>query len=238
MKSKEQLMEVIAKAKPERYAYLKEFFKCIPEKAVQEIFYAEVRKEERILSAKEPCDSVYIVLEGDVKGVDYYKTGNVYSFLDFSEMFIIGDFELFSSEPVYRNSIYANQDCRLLKIASRHYLNWIQHDENALFLRLKNIVTMLPNERELDREYLRMGCKERVMHYLVHYYEKKGKAYAKDGRVKIRLTQAELSEKVGFNIRSVQRAIASLEAEGLADIESGKMVLSEQQYLKLVNEIR
>lgn len=238
MKSKEQLVELISKASHDRYQYLTKFFKFMPNLVAEEIHYMEVKSNEKIISAGEPCETVYILLEGDVKGVDYYKTGTVYSFMDFSNMIILGDFELFSNLPEYMISIYANQDCKLLKISSNRYLSWIQYDENALFLRLNNILTTLPNERKWDREYLRMGCRERVVNYLVHFYEKNGTSVLKKGiKVKLKLTQVELSEKVGANIRSVQRVIASLESANLISIENGKMVLSYEQYLKLIDEL-
>ena len=237
MKSKEHLMEVVSKGCKERRQYLTDFFKHVPNAVAEEFRYAEIKENEKIISVGEPCDVVYIVLEGDVKGVDYYKTGVAYSFMDFSEMFILGEYELFSGEKEHLVSVYADTDCKVLKISANRYLNWIQHDENALFLRLKNILQTLPKERKREREYLRMGCRERVISYLVHFYEKNIKTVSKNGAVKIRLTQAELSEKVGFNIRSVQRVIASLEAAKMVSIESGKMVLSYEQYLKLSDEI-
>ena len=52
------------------------------------------------------------------------------------------------------------------------------------------------------------------------------------------LTQAELAEKVGANIRSVQRAIASLESDNLVSIVNRKMMLSHEQYEKLMEEAK
>ena len=79
-----------------------------------------------------------------------------------------------------------------------------------------------------------MGCRERVISYLIRYYEKHEKATSR--RITVSLTQTELSEKVGFNLRSVQRTVASLEAANLISIENRKMILSYEQYLKLIEE--
>ena len=232
MKSKEQLMQLISKASEEKYQYLKEFFKYMPNIIAEEFHYVEVKKNEKILLAGELCKTVYIILEGDVEAVDYFKTGSAYSFLDFSEMIILGDFELFSNRTEYMVSLYAQKDCKLLMVPADRYLSWVQHDENALYLRLQNVLSVLTPERRWDRETLRMDCKERVITYLAKYYEK----YAKETkeRVKVELTQSELSQKVGCNIRSVQRALASLEEAGYIALESRKMVLSYEHYLKLL----
>ena len=231
MKSKEQLLKIISKTNQDKYLYLNTLFKFMPNRIAEEFQYVEVKKNEKIIMAGEPCETVFIVLEGEVKGMDYYKTGSAYSFMDFSKMCILGDFELFSNIAEYMISIYANKDCKLLKISANRYLGWIQHDENALLLRLNDILTTLTLERKSDREYLHMGCKERVVHYLLNFYEKEAKLTTDS--IRVALTQAELSEKVGFNIRSVQRAVATLEATNMISIENGKMVLSHEQYLKL-----
>ena len=235
MKAKEQLLKHISKKDQERYQYLSEFFEFLPDIMVDEFRYCEVKKGGNIILGGEAAKYVYFVLDGDVKGIDYYQTGSVYSFIDLTKMYILGDFELFSDIPEYMISIYADRDCKLLKIPANRYMKWIRHDENALYMRLSKVLRVLTTERMLDRRYLHMGCKERVINYLILYYEKNTKSSSQS--VTIHLTQSELSEIVGFNIRSIQRAVSSLEDENLITIINRKMVLSQEQYLKLV-EIR
>ena len=43
-------------------------------------------------------------------------------------------------------------------------------------------------------------------------------------------TQTELADKIGVNLRSVQRSIAALESENLVHLKKGKMVISREQY--------
>ena len=49
----------------------------------------------------------------------------------------------------------------------------------------------------------------------------------------VRHTQAELADKTGVNLRSVQRSIAALEHDQLVELKKGKIVLSREQYEKL-----
>lgn len=231
MKSKEQLLEVIAKVERERSQYLSNLFKYMPEAIAKELTYVEVKKNEMILSAGEPCETVYVVLKGQVIGLDHYKMGRIYSFMDFTKMNIVGDFEVFADYSEYCVSIRAAQDCKLLKISTNSYLRWIQHDENALFLRLNNILNTLTFERKLDRDYLLMDCKERLISFLIMLYEKEiPNGY---GKLKVELTQSEISDKIGFNIRSVQRSIASLEKDEIVSNENGKITVTSEQYEQL-----
>lgn len=231
MKSKEYLFEIISKVNPDRRTYLESVFKYIPEAVVEEINYEEIHKGEVLLSAGDPSDTVFFLLKGQVIGLDYQKFGRLYSFMDFSKMVILGDFEAFGNTPEYGVTIRAATDCKLLKLSTKSYLNWIRHDENVLFLRLNNIITTLTFERKFDREYIFMGCKERLMVYLVKLYEMKNNNNS--GSIKVEKTQAELADKVGFNVRSVQRSIASLQKDGFITITNGKIFISHEQYLKL-----
>lgn len=231
--SKEQLMEFVSVCDEERRKYLTEFFEYIPDMVVEKFQYIEVKKGQGIIIEGQPCENVYIVLEGDIKGIDYSQKGSAYSFMDFSRMYILGDFEGFSLTPEYIATLYAAQDCRLLKVSAASYHTWVKQDHNALFLRLNNVLGILTNERRMDRNFLHLGCKGRVMNYLARYYEKNETSAS---QVRVALTQVELAEKVGANVRSVQRAVASLEAEGLVSIVNRKMMVSYEQYLKLVEE--
>lgn len=232
MKSKAQLFEKITKTNKERYEYLCNLFRCMPEEVAKEFQYIEFKKGERIILAGEPCKTVYILLDGEIKGKDYDMSGSVYSFLDFSKMCILGDFELYTEAKEYGISVFTGKNCKAVKISAERYLGWIRHDENALYNRLKNILTILTLERKKDREYIRMSCKERLVDYLVTYYEKESRTLQQK-TIKVRVTQPELAEKIGANVRSVQRVIASLLNEAFVSVESGKMVIDEEQYQRL-----
>ncbi len=231
MESKQQLLEIISKEAQDRAQYLANLFRYIPEAIAKEMIYTKVKKNESLLVAGKPSKTVYIILQGHVIGMDYKKMGQVYSFMDFTKMYIVGDFEIFTDCSDYCVSIYTTQECKLLKISSSSYLYWIQHDENALYLRLKNILQTITFERKIDREYLFMTCQERLENFLLMFYETNQNTSLKT--VKVNISQGELADKIGVNIRSLQRSIKSLEEKELISNEHGKISISYEQYLKL-----
>lgn len=164
-------------------------------------------------------------------GQDYQKLGKVYYFMDFTQMYIVGDFEIFSESSTYNVSIRASEDCEILAIPAALYWQWIQHDENALLLRIKNVMSTLTSESVNHRKYMFMSCKERLMKYLVESYACKREKNT--CILRLNRTQAELSDRVGFNVRSVQRSIAALEKEKLITLENGKITVSHEQFVKL-----
>jgi CRP-like cAMP-binding protein len=172
MESKVQLLELVSKKASDRKEYLIELLKNVPEEIVHEVSYAEVDKNDYLVREGKKCDAVYILLKGRVVGLDHQSVGRVHSFMDFTKMYIIGDFELFADQNEYGVSVCAAEDCKLLKIPANMYLRWVKNDPNALFLRLRLIVNTLTTERKSDREFLLMTCKERLAIFLIKYYER------------------------------------------------------------------
>lgn len=231
MESKKQLLEIVSKTSKDKSEYFLKLFQYIPEVIAKEFIYSEVNKNEYILFAGELSDTIYILLSGRVVGLDHQKMGRIYSFMDFTEMYVLGDFEIFGGTTENCITIRAAEKCKLLKISSKSYLRWIRQDADALFLRLNNIVNIFTLEKKIDREFLFMTCKERLAHFLAKYYKQEMNSPC--DVVKVSSTQAELADKTGFNIRSIQRNILSLEKENLISNENGKIIISYEQYLKL-----
>lgn len=231
MESKQQLLETIEKGEYSQREYLKRLFQYVPDAIVNAISCKTFQKEEYIVRAGCDCTTVYMILSGNVAGLDYQKQGKAYYFMDFAKMYIVGDFEVFGDIPQYCVSIYAAQQCKVLTLSCSLYFEWMRHDENALFLRIKNIMSLLTLEQKNERELIFMNCKERLAKYLAASYEHKGRQSS--GRYKVDKTQAELSDRIGYNVRSVQRSIAALEKEQLLSVENGKILISQEQYLKL-----
>lgn len=229
MESREYLFELIKKKGCDRQTYLMDLFKYVPEGTVKEMELKIVHKNEAVISAGDPSDYIYFMIHGQVVGLDYHQTGYVYSFMDFTKMNILGDFEAFGDVSNYDITLWAVEDCVLIRLSKNSYLNWVRHDENALFLRIRDIVSTLSLERKGDREYIHMNCKDRLVMYLINSYKKS----SNHERIKIKKTQAELADKIGFNVRSIQRNIAALEDEGFITVESGKITVSKAQYALL-----
>ena len=228
MESKKQILELISKEGHETKHYLTQLLKYMPEAIAKELAFVEVKKNENVLVAGGKCETVYFLVKGEVTGIEHHERGRIYSFLDFTEVYILGDFELFAGETEYSATIRAQHDCKRLKLSSNSYLRWIQHDENALFLRLNNILQCLMFERRHERGNLFMGSKERLADFLLKLYDKEARSESEP--YKVELTQTELADKIGCTVRSVQRSIVALEKDGMIDNESGKIVVSHNQY--------
>ena len=231
MKSMRQLLEENNDIPADRLDYFLKLFDKIPHQTVEHIVSAKVKKGDYILKAGEPCDTVYFLLKGKVTGEASSEQGRAYSFMDFTQMCVLGDYEMFYDCAEYIVSIRAEQNCSLLKLSRDQYVNWIQQDVNALYLRTSNILSVLTFERSVDREFMQKNSKERLCLLLVRFYEVGVKD--KNGSYTVQYTQGQLADKIGVNLRSVQRSIAALESEQLVQLKKGKMVISQEQYERL-----
>ena len=62
------ILEEINKVKGSKRDYLNKLFQYVSEAVIRAAVHKNVKKDEFIIRAGEPCDTVYIILKGDVAG--------------------------------------------------------------------------------------------------------------------------------------------------------------------------
>ncbi|MBR5509596.1 MAG: Crp/Fnr family transcriptional regulator [Lachnospiraceae bacterium] len=229
MNSRKQFVEIISELKKEEFDYLSKLFQDCPDYVFQKMQCLKVKKGNILLRSGTPAKNVYIVLQGHLSGIDLQRVGTMYMFTEYSVGEVLGDFELFGNLKNYLITINASTDCELFVIPSGIYLKWMKQDINALFMRTKMLMHTLASETSTDRKNLFLDCKDRMIVYLVSEYEKSsgGSDY------KLKKTQLELADRIGFNVRTIQRNIQILEKEEMIYTEGGKICFSREQYFRM-----
>lgn len=229
MESKQQFIEKMKNLTPEQFEYLNQLFKDCPEEVIKAMRYRKVPKGYVLIYAGNVCDSVYIILQGNTVGMDFQKLGNAYVVREDSSTDVLGDFELFGDIKEYRITIRAVTDCEMVVIPAEVYLKWMQQDINALFMRTRKLMNSLTLQAASERKYLFLNCRDRLILHLVEEYEAKGRGET----YRLKSTQPELAERLGFNTRTIQRSVQSLENNGRISIDKGKISISLEDYWKL-----
>ncbi len=230
MKSGQAFREIIEKLGKEQSVYLSDFFRDCPGEVVQAMQYVKIPRGQTILQAGRGCEYVWVVIKGEVSGEDIQMTGNVYSFFEQSGIGIIGDYELFAGLPETQKTVGAATDCEALRIPSAVYMKWVKQDRNTLFMRAQVLARTLAKEISNERKYLLLNARDRLVLYLTGAYGKWGG----DGECVLKKTQAQLAQRIGMNVRTVQRSILRLEQEGFISYRSGRIHISRQQYEMLL----
>lgn len=214
---------------PDDRKFLDDLFRNCPETLLDSAYMIRVAAGKNIMKAQEPCDKVYILLEGIAQGVDEQTVGRIFPFFEFRPPEIIGDFEIFAEIPCYRASIYAVETCRLLVIHRKQYLEWMQKDVNALFIRTKILMKQMADQSQQNRRYYFLQGIDRLILYLVGSYEK----IPDRTGCRIRKTRNEISSELGCSLKTLNRSIKKLHDDGLIQLVSGKIYVTADQYEKL-----
>ena len=229
MRSRQELTEIIDMLEQEQKAYLHVFFRNCPEEVIQAMQYVRIPEGQTILQAGMDCAYVWVVIKGAVSGEDIQMLGNVYSFFEYSGINIMGDYEPFAGLLEYQKTIYAATACEAFRIPAAINMRWMKVDLEALFMRARVFAQTLADEISHERKYLLLNAKDRLVLYLLKAYGK----WECDGNCIIRKTQAQLAQRIGMNVRTVQRSILRLAEEGMISCQSGKIHISGKQYERL-----
>ena len=73
IETKQQFLEKINKVKGSKRDYLNKLFQYVLEAVIRAAVHKNVKKDEFIIRAGEPCDTEYIIIKGDVEDVYYQK---------------------------------------------------------------------------------------------------------------------------------------------------------------------
>lgn len=229
MESRQEFMKTIGKLEKEKSQYLQKLFAHCPDYVIEHMRYMKIAGNQTLIHAGTACEQVYVLLKGEMRGLDFQKVGNVYSFTGFSETEVIGDYEVFGDFKEYRVSVRAITECELLAIPASVYLRWMKGDIEAIFMRTQSLMYTLTEKNSEERKFHFMSCRDRLILYLVEVYERvPDRTFCK-----VKKTQPELARRTGFTVRTVQRAIQSLKNDGLITTESGKICMNQVQYERL-----
>ncbi|MCX4307298.1 MAG: Crp/Fnr family transcriptional regulator [Acetatifactor sp.] len=231
MESKQELAQVIAELGGERRQYLNDFFADCPEELVRTIRYEKIPKGTAILRAGMDCGYVWGIIDGEVSVTDIQMLGNAYSFAESAgfNIVIIGDYEPFAGLTEFQNTIYAVTECKAFQIPTAGYMRWMKQDGKALFMRARTFARTLAQEISSERKYLLLNGKDRLVLYLIQAFGKQ----EGEGEYVLKKTQAQLAQRIGMNVRTVQRSIQKLEADGFVSCQGSRIHISREQYERL-----
>lgn len=221
-------MEILNLLPTKEQAYVRNVFANCPQDIKDSMRVLEVEKGRNFIDAGTECKQVFLILKGKACGIDMQIQGKMYRFKDFKPGRFLGEFECIADIPNYAITVQAVTKCTLLVMTSQQYLKWIKSDGQALFLRMKQLLFELTNQTRDDRRFFLSTCKERMIQYLVEYFEKE-----KQNRIRIRKSRDELANEIGFVVRTIDRNVKKLADEDYISLHAGKIYVSKEQYEKL-----
>ena len=185
------------------------------------------RSEEIIRSADEEANSMFLILEGTIKGVMEDIEGHVYQVEEFSESELTAPANLFSQQEYFPVSLIAKTDCKLLEINKQTILIMFgisrKLEENFLSL-LSNKVLFLAN-RLWENQFYSIGQKIYNMVY-------KGLQEHNKSEFDLNHTHEELAQRFGVSRPSLSRALININKEGIIKFTGKSVEILSREALK------
>lgn len=210
--------------------FIKKFFSQCPELISSRIILKTYPANHTLISADDSCPYVYVLLEGRLQAIEEHVINEPYNFTEIKAIEIVGDFELFTKSATRIITLTTLEKSLFLIMSATDYISWIQKDANALYIRTQMLIHQLVSQAQFDRRNFFLDNRTRFFHFLVNEYNQVSSGTS---TVKIRYTRPEIANKLGCSVRTVNRIIMELQAEGFIDLEHGKILINHNQYLSI-----
>ena len=227
-------MDIFKEMPLKTQTYMEMLFQNCTEEVKYYMRLMDVAKGTTLIEAGEKCNQIYIILSGKVSGIEWPMKGRPYYFKDYGPGDFFGEIEFFADLSNYRISVVTITPCRVLLIPSAIYIEWLKNDIEALYSRMKVNMRRLISQTADARKYLFIEGRERLMMHLIRKYEQ---AQPVSHTLEIRQSGDQLSEEIGFSIKTLNRNIKKLRDDNLIQLEKGKMIITKEGYLQMKQHI-
>lgn len=213
---------------------LHNLLKSIPDKELENITIKTLNPETIIIKKGAYPDQVFIVIEGVCSILKELNNGNIYNIYKIKGVDIIGFSEILNNKDAYIASVETRINTTVGIIPREVFLKWItQYNQFTIDILLK-VSSRLHTVVNTLTEFSTNSAYFNVISYLIDYcHSYKDQGGLIGNYIKIEESRHKIAEKIGVNIRTVNRIVKELKEEDLIRIFKGKIYISETQ-LKLL----
>ncbi len=223
-------MDIFNELPPQKRGYMELLFRNCTEEVKYYMTLIDIEADRTFIKAGTDCTHIFIILSGKVTGVEWPMHERPYSFKDFGPGDFFGEIECFAGLSQYRISIVASTKCRVLSIPADAYMDWMRMDVDALFLRTQENMRRLITQTAEARKYLFMEGKDRLMVHLIRKFEQR---IPPPAVLELKQTRAQISDEIGFSVKTLDRSIQKLEELDLIRVQRGKIIITEAGYRRM-----
>ncbi len=220
-------MEAFKEMPLKKQAEMERLFQNCSEEVKYYMRVVDVEEEATLIEAGEKCRNIYIILSGKVTGIEWPLRERPYFFKDYGPGDFFGEIEYFAGLTEYRIGVVAVTKCRVAVIPVSYYMEWLKTDVDALYLRTKENMRRLISQTADARKYLFIEGRERLIMHLIRKYEQKR---ALKSVLELKQGREQLSEEIGFSIKTLNRNIKKLQEMGFICLKKGKIIITEEGY--------
>ena len=97
----------IMKVDKKRRTQFETYFRSAPDWVLDTCQIVPIKKGEILVQENAPVDTIYFVVSGTIKAVDYRVFGIAYDFMRFDDVYAFGGTEVLTRDDVYRTTLQA-----------------------------------------------------------------------------------------------------------------------------------
>lgn len=192
--------------------------------------FVTLESERRFISAEDPVESIWILLQGKVKAKEEYPSGDVYVFRKFRAPEVFGEMEVLADLPTFRATLVSECTCAFLVLPVSVYVDVLRNNPRYLYKRTKYLIKSVLDVQKNHRLYMRLQAADRVMLYFLQYY----RIHASGGQCTLQVTRQQLADETGYSVKTVNRVIKELKESNLIRQQGHSIVIDQNQYLNLL----
>ena len=222
----EEIERVLTRLPQEEEQKFRTYFENAPAEVLSMLSLEKRYADRYLVEEHDPVDRIYILLEGQVKAVDFRVKGSSYEYARFDGVSFLGSVECVFGEDFYMTNVITVTPCTLVSLPRGVFENWMFSDIEVLRRETRNMRhTLLENSRE-NRMLLLLSGMERLIYLLVKKCRSRG-----DLREYIlAVNRQELAEQCGTSVKTVNRSMKRLEDSGFLTREGHKVKVTQRQY--------
>ncbi|BDR81687.1 cAMP-binding protein [Clostridium tetani] len=184
-------------------------------------------REENIAIEEDPCQSLGIIISGNVEIQKIFASGKVITIDRLKQGNIFGEVIIFSNMRKYPATITAVQEASIMFISKEEILKLCSLNSKFLnnFMGLLSNKILMLNKKVKNLSY--NSIRQKVISYLLQEYEKRGNLI-----LKLNISRKEMAELLGVPRPSLSREMIKMKEEGLIDFNKNIIKILDEEALE------
>lgn len=184
-------------------------------------------REENIAIEEDPCQSLGIIISGNVEIQKIFASGKVITIDRLKQGNIFGEVIIFSNMRKYPATITAVQEASIMFISKEEILKLCSLNSKFLnnFMGLLSNKILMLNKKVKNLSY--NSIRQKVSSYLLQEYEKRGNL-----NLKLNISRKEMAELLGVPRPSLSREMIKMKEEGLIDFNKNIIKILDEESLE------
>lgn len=179
------------------------------------------------------ANCVFILLKGEARVVNEFPNGERYIFAQITSKDFIGEVENLADETEYSSNVEAITDCKIMVLAAKSFSRWFEQDPLILMAISKIIAKKLYLTSSQTGTVKFYSGIHKLQAYIIRYCSN----IKAEETFLINRNRQQIADEIGTSVKTVNRSIQKLKANGLLLVKRGKIHISTDQYTNMLAEI-